>query len=60
VWRDPASLVGFAYRQPEHQAAVDATPVRRWYAEELFARFAVLDVDGDRDVLGWRGRNDRV
>jgi hypothetical protein len=60
VWRAAADLVGFAYRQPEHQAAVDATPVRRWYAEELFARFAVLDVDGDRDVLGWRGRDDRV
>jgi hypothetical protein len=54
VWRDPADLVGFAYRQPEHRAAVDATPVRRWYAEELFARFTVLDVDGDRDVLGWK------
>ncbi len=60
VWRDPADLVGFAYRQPEHRAAVDATPERRWYAEELFARFTVLDVDGDHDVLGWRGRDDRV
>jgi hypothetical protein len=59
VWRDPADLVGFAYRRPEHRAAVTATPVRRWYAEELFARFTVLDVEGDRDVLGWTGRDDR-
>jgi hypothetical protein len=59
VWRDAADLVGFAYRQPEHRAAVTATPVRRWYAEELFARFAVLDIAGDRDLLGWTGRNDR-
>jgi hypothetical protein len=59
VWRRTADVAGFAYRQPEHRAAVAATPVRRWYAEDLFARFAVLDVDGDRDVLGWRGRDDR-
>jgi hypothetical protein len=63
VRRNAADLVGFAYRQPEHRAAVAATPVRRWYAEELFARFAVLDIAGDRDVVGWTGgdgRNDRV
>jgi hypothetical protein len=55
VWRAPADLVGFAYRRPEHRAVVTATPEARWYAEELFARFAVLGVDGDRTVLGWRG-----
>ncbi|MFC7548425.1 monooxygenase [Plantactinospora sp. GCM10030261] len=53
VWRTPADLVNFAYRRPEHRAAIDRTPVERWYAEELFARFAVLDVTGDRGVLGW-------
>jgi hypothetical protein len=61
VWRAAADLIGFAYRQPEHRAAVTATPVRRWYAEELFARFAVLDIVGARELLGWRGteRDDR-
>jgi hypothetical protein len=54
VWRSGTDAVRFAYRQPEHAAAVAATPVLRWYAEELFARFAVLDVVGDRDVLGWQ------
>jgi hypothetical protein len=58
LWRDRADLVGFAYRRPEHQAAVAATPVRRWYAEELFARFAVLDIVGERGVLGWVDRRD--
>jgi hypothetical protein len=29
------------------------TPVDRWYAEELFARFAVREISGDRSVLGW-------
>ncbi len=53
VWRSATDLIGFAYRQPEHRAVVDRTPVDRWYAEELFARFAVLDIVGDRAVLGW-------
>lgn len=58
VWRDPASLVGFAYRHPEHRAAIARTPTVGWYAEELFARFAVRAVVGDRAVLGWTGDDD--
>ncbi|MEV6816134.1 monooxygenase [Micromonospora sp. NPDC051296] len=53
VWRDPADLMAFAYRHPEHRAAITRTPTERWYAEELFARFEVRDVIGDRTVLGW-------
>jgi hypothetical protein len=56
VWRQAADIVRFAYRQPEHAAVVTRTPRERWYAEELFARFAVLDVAGDRGVIGWRER----
>jgi hypothetical protein len=60
VWRSPADVVRFAYRQPQHRAAVAATPVRRWYTEELFARFAVLGIDGDRAAIGWTdGRDGR-
>ena len=55
VWRSAADLTGFAYRQPEHRAVIDRTPVDRWYAEDLFARFAVRDIVGDRSVLGWAG-----
>jgi hypothetical protein len=53
VWRTAGDLVRFAYRHPEHRAAIDRTPIERWYAESLFARFAVRDVVGDRTVLGW-------
>ncbi len=53
VWRDAADLVAFAYRHPEHRAAITRTETQRWYAEELFARFEVRDVVGDRTVLGW-------
>jgi hypothetical protein len=53
VWRDAADLTRFAYRQPEHRAVIARTPAARWYAEELFARFAVRGIAGDRAVLGW-------
>jgi hypothetical protein len=55
VWRTEADLTRFAYRQPEHRAVVARTPVARWYAEELFARFAVRGITGDKAVLGWQG-----
>ncbi|SDZ07122.1 spheroidene monooxygenase [Micromonospora pattaloongensis] len=57
VWRTASDLARFAYRQPEHRAAIARTPTERWYAEELFARFEVRDVAGDRAVLGWVGRD---
>lgn len=56
LWRSAADVVRFAYRQPEHAAVVDRTAREGWYAEELFARFRVLDVTGDREVIGWRDR----
>jgi len=54
VWRGAADLTRFAYRQPEHRAVIERTPVDRWYAEDLFARFAVREIWGDKSVLGWR------
>lgn len=54
VWRGAADLAAFAYRQPEHRTVIARTPAVRWYAEELFARFAVRAIHGDRAVLGWR------
>ena len=53
VWRGAADLVEFAYRHPEHRAAITRTPTEQWYAEELFARFEVRETTGDRAVLGW-------
>jgi hypothetical protein len=54
VWRSAADIAEFAYRRPRHAAVVARTGRERWYAEELFARFAVLDVTGDREVIGWK------
>jgi hypothetical protein len=36
----------FAQRDPRHLAAVRRAPAESWYAEELFARFAVDAADG--------------
>ncbi len=54
LWRDAADLTRFAYRQPEHRAVIARTSTAGWYAEELFARFAVRRISGDKSVLGWR------
>ncbi|HLT10049.1 MAG TPA: monooxygenase [Micromonosporaceae bacterium] len=53
VWRDASDLVEFAYRHRLHTEAIDRTAREGWYAEELFARFAVRAVVGDRGVMGW-------
>ena len=58
VWRSTADLTAFAYRQPEHRAVITRTPAVKWYAEELFARFDVCAVEGDRSVLGWQDAPD--
>lgn len=59
VWRGTAELAEFAYRHPEHRAAIIRTPAEGWYAEDLFARFAVLEVMGDRRVVGWNDGGER-
>jgi hypothetical protein len=46
VWDSALDLVSFATRGAAHAEVVRRTPQERWYAEELFARFAVLDVAG--------------
>ncbi len=47
VWQDAAALRSFAYQLPEHVAVIEQTRRTGWYSEELFARFAVLDISGD-------------
>lgn len=51
LWDSDRDLVAFAYRTDAHREAVARTEPARWYAEELFARLAVLDVSGT-----YRGR----
>jgi hypothetical protein len=45
-WRTGADLRNFAYKGAAHQVAIAATERHQWYAEELFARFAVREIRG--------------
>ena len=45
-WKSGSDLRNFAYKGAAHQAAIAATERHAWYAEELFARFAVRDIRG--------------
>ncbi len=53
IWAGRQQVNAFAYRTAEHAEVVRSTPVRRWYAEELFVRLEVIDVAGEREVIGW-------
>ncbi len=46
LWDSPRALVDFAARDPAHVDVVRRTAEVGWYAEELFARLAVEDIDG--------------
>lgn len=46
VWDSGAALNAFAYDRAPHAAVVDRTAREGWYAEELFARLAVLGTAG--------------
>ena len=46
LWDSGQALTDFAHRRAPHQEAVRRTAELGWYSEELFARFAVLDVEG--------------
>lgn len=46
IWEDAASLRNFAYKGQAHAKAITATAENNWYAEELFARFAVISESG--------------
>jgi hypothetical protein len=49
AWRDAAALRAFAYDGAAHRRAIARTAETGWYAEELFARFAVLGSTGTLD-----------
>lgn len=49
LWEDGSAVRDFAYRSAPHVDAIRRTNETHWYAEELFARFAVLTTSG---VLG--------
>jgi hypothetical protein len=49
LWDDDASLRAFAHRSPAHVEVARRSRRERWFGEELFARFAVVDARGTLD-----------
>jgi hypothetical protein len=49
VWESGRALRAFAYQGDAHRAVIDRTAREGWYAEELFARFAVEAASGSVD-----------
>ena len=46
IWDSTEALRTFAYNSLEHRAVMNRTVTDRWYAEELFVRFGLLESDG--------------
>lgn len=46
IWSDNQALQAFAYKGAAHSAVIKQTQSEGWYAEELFARFALVEVRG--------------
>ncbi len=46
VWQSASALRDFAHRRSPHITAIQQTAQEQWYVEELFARLAVIDIDG--------------
>ena len=46
VWESNAALTEFAHRRSPHVEVMRRTREVEWYAEELFARFALVDAHG--------------
>jgi hypothetical protein len=46
LWESASAVRDFAYRGQAHKKAIADTARYKWYSEELFARFALLDKRG--------------
>ncbi len=47
IWEDEKSMKEYAYNSREHLDVIKQTRKNKWFSEELFARFYVMDVKGN-------------
>lgn len=52
VWKKAESMKNFAYQSKHHQKVIKLTRKKKWYQEELFARFIPVDATGT-----WQGKS---
>jgi len=43
IWKDLDSMKNYAYKSFDHSDVIKLTRERKWYTEELFARFEIID-----------------
>ncbi|MGQ7855892.1 DUF3291 domain-containing protein [Pedobacter sp. WC2501] len=43
IWESAESMKAYAYQSHDHSDVIKLTRERKWYNEELFARFAIID-----------------
>jgi hypothetical protein len=53
IWQSKAAMKSFAYAMQEHQQVIRKTHTQKWYSEEMFVRFKVLD----QKTLSYTGAN---
>jgi hypothetical protein len=53
IWDDERSMTQFAYRDAAHTDVISRTHSEGWYAEELFARFALVRTSGTIGGVAW-------
>lgn len=46
VWESKEAMKAFAYKRASHKQVIQLTHKERWYSEEMFVRFALLDTMG--------------
>ena len=44
VWKNHKSIRDFAYKNKAHSEIIKKTKERKWYSEDLFARFEITDI----------------
>jgi hypothetical protein len=52
IWDSFEHMAAYAYKNPHHKRVIELTRQKKWYKEELFARFSPVKVKGF-----WDGRN---
>ena len=43
IWENLESVTNFAYKDLNHSDIVKKTKKRKWYKEDLFSRFVIID-----------------
>jgi hypothetical protein len=46
IWENRESMKQFAYKMQEHAAVIRKTRTEKWYSEEMFVRFRILQEEG--------------